>query len=360
MKKTKQINNKRFDNIDLLKTIAIYFVILIHNFYHPINFTINNNIETYASFLIRLMIEGVLIFIFVNGFLLMDKQFDLKKHIKKMLNIFMLIITWSLIYTIIFSLLRGEELSLKSILSSILTTNISSSKTGILWFLQSLICLYLIFPIIKKVYDTDKKLYNYLFIIVLTFTVGSNLIILILQFICAVLKMYNLTSMVKTFINTYNPLANSYFILYFMFGSYVKDNIEKISKHKTKIYILSILSIIVVFLYGVIYSNIIGKFYSSNFNYNTIFFMISLLGLFVATMNYKGKNKIIKNIINYIGKNSLGIYFIHIIVSKALAPLVSFTSIGLTLLYGLFVLAISTVITYIISKIPVIKKLIKI
>ena len=142
--------------------------------------------------------------------------------------------------------------------------------------------------------------------------------------------------------------------------SFLLDNIEKISKHKTKIYILSILSIIVVFLYGVIYSNIIGKFYSSNFNYNTIFFMISLLGLFVATMNYKGKNKIIKNIINYIGKNSLGIYFIHIIVSKALAPLVSFTSIGLTLLYGLFVLAISTVITYIISKIPVIKKLIKI
>ena len=76
----KTIKCERFNNLDLLKVISIYFVILIHNFYVDVDYIVNNNVETYLSAFIRLFIEGVLIFVFVNGFLLLGKKLNFSKH----------------------------------------------------------------------------------------------------------------------------------------------------------------------------------------------------------------------------------------------------------------------------------------
>ena len=68
----------RYYNIDLIKVIALYFVILIHNFNSNVNFMLDGSIEVYLSYAIRLLIEAVPIFVFVNGFLLIGKKFELK------------------------------------------------------------------------------------------------------------------------------------------------------------------------------------------------------------------------------------------------------------------------------------------
>ena len=104
----------------------------------------------------------------------------------------------------------------------------------------------------------------------------------------------------------------------------------------------------------------IGYFYSSNFNYNTIFLTIFILIIYAVTIDYKGKNKYISKVIEFCGKNSLGIYFTHIIVTRILAKYISFQSLGLTLLYGILILIISSIFTYILTKIPYIKKIINI
>ena len=39
----KTIKCERFNNLDLLKVISIYFVILIHNFYVDVDYIVNNN-----------------------------------------------------------------------------------------------------------------------------------------------------------------------------------------------------------------------------------------------------------------------------------------------------------------------------
>lgn len=79
-----EINNKkRYDNIDLLKFIAIFMVITLHV---PLYFTDFINAKQFPNIIqysFRLVSEGVYIFIFVNGFLLINKPFNLNKHIKK-------------------------------------------------------------------------------------------------------------------------------------------------------------------------------------------------------------------------------------------------------------------------------------
>lgn len=350
---------KRYCYIDLLKFIAIYFVILIHNYSCSTDFILNSNFETYFAYFFRLFIEGVLIFVFVNGFLLNNKNLDLTKNIKKIFKIFSLIIFWSIVYIIFFSILNHESISFKHIVSNVLLTDISSRYSGILWFLQNLICLYLIYPVLKVCKEHNRKVYNYIFIVVILFTVGINLIQLFLQMISAILHMNNITQWVEKFISMYNPISNGYFILYFMFGSYVADNIETIKKNKKKIYILGIVSIVIPILYGIIYSRITMYTYSSNFNYSTIFMMAFVLFIFTLSLNYKDKLGIISKYISFVGTNSLGVYFFHIIVLRVLSNYFIANSFAIVLLHSLLVLIVSSFLTYIMSKIPLLKKCIK-
>ena len=83
---------KKLANVDVLKVIAIYSVILIHNFYANRNFLLEKNVQTILAFVIRLFIEGVPLFVAVNGYLIINKKFDIKKHFYKCLKIFLLII----------------------------------------------------------------------------------------------------------------------------------------------------------------------------------------------------------------------------------------------------------------------------
>ena len=63
-------NKKRYDNIDLLKFIAIFMVITLHVPLYFTDFIKTQNIENFIQFSFRLISEGVLIFIFVNGLLI--------------------------------------------------------------------------------------------------------------------------------------------------------------------------------------------------------------------------------------------------------------------------------------------------
>ena len=158
--------SKRFDYIDLIKAIAIFFVIMIHNYKASVDFVVSPSLKTYISFIVRLMIEGVPLFVTVNGFLIINKRLDLRKHIKKIMKILLIIFIWSLIYIIIFS--KGN-ISAKEIIHNILTVDINNEYSGILWFLQNLITLYLLYPILNIVHDNNKKVYNYFYGVLIAF-----------------------------------------------------------------------------------------------------------------------------------------------------------------------------------------------
>lgn len=350
---------KHYEYIDLLKSVAIFFVILIHNYGFNTDFIVNGGFNTYLAYFVRLFIEGVLIFVFVNGFLLSNKQVDLKKHLIKIFKILFLVIIWSIFFVVIFSFINHEIINFKHIVSNVLLTDITSKYSGILWFLQNLICLYLIYPVLKVCKENNKTVYNYIFIVVMIFTVGSNLVKLILQIVSAICHMNNITNWIGKFIESYNPVSNGYFILYFMFGGYVAENIKLVEKYKKKIYIGGICSMIVPMIYSVICSKITTNTYYNNFNYNTIFMMMFVLFIFTLTYNYKFKTNFLKKYICFVGKNSLGIYFTHVIVLKVL-NIYLINESWYILLNSCLVLFISSILVYVISKIPILKNFIKI
>ena len=114
------MEKKRYANIDLLKTIAIIMVIALHSQLFITDFIKDNKISTYIQYFIRILCEGVAIFILVNGFLLINKkQFDFKKHLLKTLKIFAILVIWSIILTISIQLIYKEPLKIIGIIKNI-------------------------------------------------------------------------------------------------------------------------------------------------------------------------------------------------------------------------------------------------
>ncbi len=297
----REYSKKRYDNIDLIKTIAMFMVIMLHTLPWHTNFLRDENIKTYLMFLLRIICEGVPIYILVNGFLIMNKKFDMKKHMKKIFTIFSILVIWSFIYVIFIKWIDGEIINLKDVIIEMISVKIGNQYTGTLWFLQNLIMLYLMFPILKVVHDNNKKIYNYFFIAVTVFTVGEDLIEKFIIIIDNVLNL-NLYIYIMPFIQKYNFVNNGTFIFYFMLGGYLFEYKDIFSKNKNRILaiIIAILSCLASFMLGIFISKVTNVRVSDSFNYSSVFMAIMIIGLYAVTYKYTNKqhfyNKIIANI----------------------------------------------------------------
>ena len=358
-------NKKRYDNIDLLKFIAIFMVITLHVPLYFTDFIKTQNIENFIQFSFRLISEGVLIFIFVNGFLIINKPFDLKKHIKKVIKVFFIMIFWGIINVIVFSLIRNETLSINKIIKETLNLKFTHLYSGHLWFLQNLISLYIFFPIIKIVHDSNKKVYNYLAITMIFFSVGINFLNSICQLICKLSNIENLSAMILNNFNKINPYINNMFLCYFIIGGIVfeKKNLFENKKNVFYAVMLGLISWIIAITFGYTMSKLNNKTYTENFNYNQIYLIITIIGLYALSTLYINKNNnLLNRFITSVGKNTMGIYLIHCIILEILKKYINIwnASFFQRLVISFDVLIISWLISIMIMKIPKINKILKI
>ena len=358
-------NKKRYDNIDLLKFIAIFMVITLHVPLYFTDFIKTQNIENFIQFSFRLISEGVLIFIFVNGFLIINKPFDLKKHIKKVIKVFFIMIFWGIINVIVFSLIRNETLSINKIIKETLNLKFTHLYSGHLWFLQDLICLYIFFPIIKIVHDSNKKVYNYLAITMIFFSVGINFLNSICQLICKLSNIENLSAMILNNFNKINPYINNVFLCYFIIGGIVfeKKNIFENKKNVFYAVMLGLISWIIAIAFGYTMSKLNNKTYTENFNYNQIYLIITIIGLYALSTLYINKNNnLLNRFITSVGKNTMGIYLIHCIILEILKKYINIwnASFFQRFVISFDVLIISWLISIMIMKIPNVNKILKI
>lgn len=356
------MEKKRYDNIDLLKTIAIIMVIILHSSVLNTDFIKTPGISSVAQYALRIISEGVAIFILVNGFLLMNKtNFDLKTHLKKILKIFIILIIWSVILVVSSKVIWEQNVTILDIIKNIFTTDINNSYTGVLWFLQSLIALYLIYPVLKNLHDTNKKVYNYLFIVLIINTILVNALGLISNLIQTKIQ-FNGINIFTSYLSKFQILSNRNFLIFFMIGGYLFENKEKFEDKKIRIKwaIIGIAAWLVAIIYAVVISNLQNKVYSSNFNYESIFILLSVIGMFAITFKYKNNDKWYNKLISCIGKNSLGIYLIHMIITRIINQIyVGEITIVFKVAKIVIVLFVSLILTLIIKKIPKVKKIIE-
>lgn len=354
---------ERYEFIDFLKAIAIFFVIIYHFNNLSVNLTETQNTTSYYNYFLRSIFStGVPIFFFVNGALLLNKDFNLKKHIYKLITIIFLTILWGIITLLILMPIKNEYMSLFEF-----AKNLALWKThwiNHLWFLKSLVVIYIFFPLIKKTYDNDRN--NLYFFLIITFLMTFGNVFLsncvnVLEFIIG----KNYISGNINFFGEFNAFKGiyGYSIVYFILGGLFFKQKEKF--YETKWVTLAsaaiVISMVILTLYGILMSKSNGEVYDIVwYGYDSIPTLCMVIALFILALKYKGDHKILY-VINIAGRNSLGIYLTHMmwgnLFIEYFKKLPYSHDILSNLLFTLFILLISLVSVLLLKRIPVIKKM---
>lgn len=163
----------RYHFIDTLKILAIMMVLYYHSdgviIYIPNNPAIAKLISALISCFVAICVP---MFFFIHGALLFNKAFDEKKHIKRVIKTIILTYFWSFIVVMVQLPVRWDEgVSFMGLVRNVLFFQWSNH----LWFLVQMVLLYLVFPMLKLLFDGSKKIFVLFTLICLFFTYGHSL-----------------------------------------------------------------------------------------------------------------------------------------------------------------------------------------
>lgn len=310
---------KRHFGLDLLKTVAIFFVILYHGMAFETNVYVGSAANYAKYFLQSCLSCCVPLFFLINGALELNRPFCLKKHIRKMIKLILLVVFWGALTILILCFTRGENMGLLEFAKTLIS--LRSNWINHLWFLTTLFTVYVFLPIVKYCFDNAPKLYGYFLVVVLFFSFGRGVVDTIINLMRTFSWFPNITSGYNWF-GSFDPFLNinGYALGYFMIGGVLFRKQEKLKSLKVylTVGILLPLSVFCLFLYGLLASYIDGGQYDVVCSgYDSVFTLVTTVCMAIAFMPLKN-GVIFERFISVCGSNTLGIYLIHWILLTSL------------------------------------------
>lgn len=380
----------RVDYFDILKTFAIFFVCYLH--FDLLNDGLLNN------FSIMICTAGVPVFFMVNGALLLNAKFDLKKHMKKLGWVAFAYFVWRIITLIGLVLIQKQSFSSfgkADLLQYALGGSIEGVLTGHFWFMDTLLALYIIFPLLKVCFDhkNSKTILTILcsFLFILRF--GVIFLDIIMQAIGTYTGLHVFSFSSLGVFNIFG--SNGTFLLYFLLGAMLHKYLF-IEKHKIPhLKLIAGAAVIIgwiLFFCAKAYETgatgsqhgVISEGYTriSSFIMSVGFFCLFIGVQFkctsftekqtgVDTLPSTDSDKksvwgklcnIVQIIVSSISKNTLCIYYLHWLMGFAMGYITQyfdpFKSIWLNFLKALAMVVLGTLIGTVLKKIPGIKKIV--
>lgn len=283
--------------ISILRILATFSVIMIHvsgpvivKFGKVSSFDWN-----VANFYDSISRYSVPVFFMISGALLLGREFEIKHFLKNRLGkIIPPFLFWSLFYSLTNRyVFNNEPLNISKIIKDIFY-----GSEYHLWFVFSLIGVYLITPILQKwianAKEKDVQYFLIIWVITLFLTIPG--------------------------VSIYFPKINfSYFagfIGYFVLGFYLKKYKKNNSLSSYSFLIIGIL-ITIFGTYFMTYKN--NLFYDYFYEYLCLNALMVSIGVFQIFTKMKNVNAKIKPIISKVDECSFGIYLIHPLMLNILA-----------------------------------------
>ena len=343
--------------LDILRIISMLAVIMIH-----ITCNIVASLSPssgyrwyYGNFFLTLSRFSVPIFIMISGkiFLTSKKVEDIKYLYKKILHLIIILITWGIFYNLLEAILKNRQpFQLTTIRHAISLTFLGTTRYH-LWYLYVIIGLYIITPILRVfIKHASKKELEY-------FLITWFIFVSILPF----LTHFHIFRHLLIFTHFDVAMISGY-IGYYVLGYYLDtNNFDK--KEKKWIYILGILGFL--FTFGTVLINYYRLHQYDTFLHTymmpgIIFMSIALFLFTKETCNTHVLHDRLKKILSILANVSLGVYLVHDVFLSYIFPFgIRFTIIYkhtwiLLPAYFLLISICSILTSWILSKIPVIKK----
>lgn len=145
---------KRVVGYDIIKSMAMFFVVMLHYSFYT-RFYSSGLAGTAVTVL---CVVCVPLFFAVNGALLLPRKMDEAKHYRKTLNIVIVVTIWRLLAAAFFVFVDGSHpVTLKDLVLFLLGGGFGDYPTGYFWFMNALIAVYLVLPVMKMAFDFGTK-----------------------------------------------------------------------------------------------------------------------------------------------------------------------------------------------------------
>ena len=326
------ISNKRVLSLDLIKLISAFMVVFYHTGHKDLGYFVEGVYHcSIEQCLLMICSSSIPMFFMVNGALLLNKDYSNEKIYNKAGKVALLVFVWSVV-------------------------DFPS------WFMKTLIVLYLLYPLLKKVYNKSKyrtALMTLLFVFPFCYNLGIVFLKIIAPDFSFTLFHYNISLEV---IPNRTGVFTMYSVLYFMIGGICVNNDKK-----TKI-VPCILCIIIGYLL-VLLDVLVSSTYSQEIQdavngcFPTMGALFIAYGLFniIRRVNILDSSKMGRLITrtNYV---VLPIYLFHMQIIRYFYILFNIKEISavVAFLLTLMICIICSLIAKVMQKIPYVKELIRI
>ena len=359
---------QRIHYIDLMETVAMLFVVAYHlsNLnYKPLEVS---GVEAGINYYIRcVFVCCVPLFLVTNGYLLFHHSFDLKRHLKKTVKYVILTLIWAVLTQLSADGAAGNRQNPREFIAAILTWRYDVIY---LWYMGALTVIYLIFPLLKLVYDRDRKLIVYLCIMLSVFTFGNQIINHFATLYCGLRGVELSWVFMENWFTMFNPVAEipGYTIVYFCLGAFLQDFLDWLEKFRQRrVNLFAAIALVILLGIHAVYFILLTK--AGNvywcplwYGYETVTGFAITLCVVILLRNYQGAWKPGAKLLTLISSNTLGIYFMHMVLVHPLRELVypisALCNLPMNLILSAAVIAVCLGITLILKKIPAARHLV--
>lgn len=295
-----------FYHFYILRIISSFAVVLIHvsaDYYYKskincFDFKISFFYNGIARF-------GVPIFYMISGALFLNQDISFNKMYNKYIKRMLIhLIIWSFIYSI--SNVKLSKNNIKKIILKFFSSHYH------LWFLFSIIGIYMLVPFLRLIAKKDELLKIYILLSIIFNFVFPNFII----FLSYYSKQYS--SLLQSKYNSLNFNYRTGHVFYFMIGHYLNN--------KNEIKLFKVIFIYITGLLGVYFTTVLSynfalknkkKMNFFSFDYlNIATYSISIFISIKALFNNNNYKKVF--LIKIISANTFGIYLIHPLIKETI------------------------------------------
>lgn len=279
--------------LDIVRIVACLMVILMHS---PMPNMELSGIIAAGNTMITMPCIGL--FFIVSGYLLLPVKTSMKDFLTKRLGkVIWPTLVFTLFYIIVNTICDSGDIG--SILKQLASIPFGAQGNGVLWFMYTLIGLYLIAPIISPFIEkTTRK--------ELEFIIGLWGITLLWPYLMTVLSV---NTGIDSILHSFSGYAG-----YFILGFYLKKYPRRINTF------VALFLIVMPFVLYIGFKKIgIELGFEDGFSYLSLPIVLMTLSVFMLLMKYVRTDKLslmVRNVISDFSNCSFGIYLLHIFVMR--------------------------------------------
>ena len=356
----------RIEYLDVLKGFSIFLVVFCH---HPLlsKDTLLGNIIMATAW------GAVPCFIMVTGALMHAKKtISWSNYYKQIFRTYVVLLSWKVIYLFIYSKINTLAFTTQDLISYLFFFgSIKGVGSSVMWYMYAYLSIMLFYPVSFFLFRNNGRiiLRHILYVLfVCVFLLNSVNVFLIFM------EKQGIANKIRFSMKPVNPFGDySNILFFFILGAFLFEHKDSIDCFIRKNVYTKCLPwfFIIIGISGIIFIKWIesGTFYWGGIylknGYQRLPTVLLAIGMYVVFMLCPS-NKNTARIAKYLGQNTMGIYYMHFIMTalvssklkSVFSPYMSY-SVLLNTARTILIIGIAVLITMLLKKVPYLQALVK-